>query len=148
MASGGSDAEHAQPTHRSRYRYVFTAKHHGGGPKDAAQWSVSLDEEFCVFDRADLHELIDDRGWLYGVLPDGDGKLRELGTWKQQIAEFPAAADGQPWHGYPLWPLNDLGPENRRGEKLRPSKAVFLRMEHVGLISRRDRKRLFKGDHV
>jgi hypothetical protein len=149
MASAVQDVEHPERTQRSQYRYLFTAKHHGGGPRDAARWSaqISDDDEFSVFDTADLHEVFDERGWLY-VLRGDDEKLRYLGTWSQQLAEFPAADEGQPWHGYPLWPLQELGPENRRGEKLRPSKEVFGRMEKVGLITGRERKRLYKGEHV
>ncbi len=144
------DHEHPHPTQKSQYRYLFTAKHHGGGARDAAQWSsqVSEDEEFSVFDTADLHDLSDERHWLYGVLRNGEDGLRYLGTWDQQVAEFPLANEGQPWHGYPLWPLKELGPENRRGEKMRPSKEIFRRMEQAGLITGRERKRLFKGDHV
>ena len=81
------------------------------------------------------------RGMRQGHIPD-------LGTWGQQIAEFPLARPNDPWHGYPLWPLGEEGPENRKGEKGRPSKSVFLRMEAVGLITHRERKKLYKGDHL
>lgn len=117
------DHEHPQPTRRSGFRYLFTAKHHGGGPDDAARWSpeINEDDEFRVFDDADAFEFTDDQGRLYGILRD-EGGLRDLGTWRQQIAEFPFAREGMPWHGYPLWPVSEMAPENRRGEKFRPSK--------------------------
>jgi len=144
------DHEHPHPTQRSGCRYLFTAKHHGGGPPDAAQWSSDLTEaeEFSVFDTADLHALADGRQWLYGVLPDGAGGLRDLGTWSQQVAEFPLANAGQPWHGYPLWAVSELAPQSRQGEKYRPERAVFDLMVAAGLITERQKKRLLKGDHA
>ena len=94
-------------------------------------------------------EFTDERGWLYGMRPrDGAGHIPDLGTWGQQMAEIPFARPGEPWHGYPLWPLGEEGPANRRGEKGRPSKRVFLRMEEAGLITDRERKKLYKGDHL
>jgi hypothetical protein len=93
-------------------------------------------------------ELSDKDGRLYGVLRDAEGELRDLGTWQQQVAEFPPANEGVPWHGYPIWAVNDAAPANRSGEKVRPAKTVFARMEQVGLITARQRKRLYKGDHV
>jgi hypothetical protein len=104
---------------------------------------LTPEEEFSVFDTADWHDLSDDRQWLYGVLRAEDGELRILGTWDQQVAAFPAADEGQPWHGYPLYPLNELGPTNRRGERHRPAKEVFAKMEQAGLITARQRKRLY-----
>ncbi len=136
---------HPQPTRRSSYRYLFYNKHHGYDDR-ASRWTLSQDEEFAVFDTADFHDLSDDRGWLYGVRPHIGGRIPELGTEGQQLAEFPSARDNEPWHGYPLWPLKDKGPENRRGEKRRPSRDVFQRMEDEGLLTPRDRKRLWKGN--
>ena len=66
----------------------------------------------------------------------------------QQMAEFPLPQEGEPWHGYPIWAVNGLAPENRRGEKMRPDKDVFLKMQRAGLLTERERKRLFKGDHA
>lgn len=148
--SGQQEVIHPDLTRRSQYRYMFTVKHHGGGPPDAACWSslVSQDEEFSVFDGADFHEITAEDGSLYGVLRANDEGLRYLGTWNQQLAEFPYARESVAWHGYPLYPLKGLGPENRRGDKLRPPKEVFQKMERAGLITKRERKRLFKGDHV
>jgi hypothetical protein len=94
------------------------------------------------------HELSDDAGNLYGVQPDGEGGLIYLGTWNQQIAEFPVAREGEAWHRYPVYPVSDLAPQKRRGEKHRPAKEVFDKMVRAALITRRHRKRLMKGDHV
>ncbi|OYV87281.1 MAG: hypothetical protein B7Z73_10345 [Planctomycetia bacterium 21-64-5] len=140
--------DHPTVTVRSNFRYQFTPKHHGQDP-DAAQWlpGLTLDEEFEVFNTADEHVLTDDRRWLYGIRRSGD-TLQDLGTWSQQVAAFPAARSGELWHGYPIWAVNGLAPGNRRGEKMRPEKEVFLRMERAGLLTARQRKRLFKGDHV
>lgn len=145
-----TDPEHATQTQKSKYRYIFSSKHHGGGSATDACWAKDIrrDDEFSVFDAADLHSISDDRGWLYGVLPGAEEKLRDLGTWQQQIAEFPAANANVPWHGYPLWAVNEVGPTNRANQKMRPSKEVFQKMEDAGLISARQRKRLYKGDHA
>jgi hypothetical protein len=151
MATGETSGPiHPIPTRRNGYRYLFYDKHHGRGGLDVARWLPSLgqDEEFAIFDLADFHELADDRGWLYGIRRGAEGAILDLGTWGQQVAEFPRARRDEPWHGYPLWPLKEHGPPNRRGEKHRPSKEVFSRMEAAALLTARDRKRLYKGDHL
>jgi hypothetical protein len=139
----------AEVTGRSGYRYQFTPKHHGADP-NAAQWlpSLTLAEEFAVFDTADQHELLDEAGNLYGVQPDGEGGLVYLGTWNQQMAEFPVAREGEAWHGYPLYPVSELAPQKLQGEKYRPAKEIFDKMVRAGLITNRHKKRLKKGDHV
>lgn len=144
------DHEHAQRTRRSQYRYLFNAKHHGGGTSSDACWSPQLgeNEEFAVFDTADWHDLSDERQWLYGILRNTEGALTDLGTWNQQVAEFPFASAGQVWHGYPLWAVSELAPQNRRGEKYRPAKEVLDKMKSAGLITSSQRKRLLKGDHA
>lgn len=137
-----ADPIHASRTRKSGYRYMFLAKHHGGGTSDDARWlpDLSRDQEFSVFDAADFHEVTDEaNGWLYGVLRDTDGDLVELGTWHQEMAEFPQAREGEPWHGYPIWAVNEEAPSNRASQKLRPAKAVFRRMEAAGLITSRQR---------
>ena len=146
--STGKDPMHPTPTRRSEYCYCFTGKHHGGGTSDDARWLPDLSpaDEFMVFDTADYYNISSDQGWLYGVLKTASGELRELGTWQQQIAEFPFASSGVPWHGWPLWAVNRFAPSNRADEKMRPSKAVFQQMEKAGLITAHDRKRLSKGD--
>lgn len=140
---------HPMPT-RNGKRYLFYDKHHGRGGPDAAQWlpTISHDEEFAVFETADFHELSDDRGWLYGVRVGSGGEVLDLGTRGQRMAAFPFARPDEVWHGYPLWALDEAGPANRRGEKHRPSRDVFRRMEEANLLTARDRKRLWKGVHT
>jgi hypothetical protein len=148
MATGETSGPiHPIPTQRSGHRYLFHDKHHGRGDRDAAQWlpELSADDEFAIFDTADLHDISDERNRLYGVRSSPEGGLIVLGTWGQQVAEFPFARPNERWHGYPLWPLDDGGPENRRGEKHRPSKDVLRKMEAAHLLTQRDRKRLTKG---
>lgn len=139
---------HPVTTEVRNRQYQFTPKHHGAGP-NAAQWLPSLTyaEEFAVFNVADRHELSDRREWLYGLQPLGDA-LQDLGTFEEQIAELPLAPAGQPWHGYPIWPLSKIAPAGRRGEKSRPGREVFDKMEKASLLTARQRKRLFKGEHV
>ena len=150
MATGESSGPiHPVPTRRSGFRYFFYDKHHGRDTR-AAQWLLALshDEEFAIFDAADFHELSDERGWLYGVRTGEGGQILDLGTWGQQVAEFPSARLNELWHGYPLWPLKEVGPPNRGGEKARPAKSVFQRMEDARLLSTAQKKRLYKGDHI
>jgi len=148
--SAMSDPIHPEQTRKRHYSYQFTAKHHGGGCAEDARWAedLSRDEEFSVFDEADANDVLDEAGRFFGVLRDTDGELRYLGTWQQQVAEFPRANGGTPWHGYPSWAVNDVAPNNRSSQKVRPARIVFERMERAGLITRRQRKRLYKGDHA
>lgn len=140
---------HATPTERSNYHYQFTPKHHGADTT-AAQWlpSMSLEEEFAIFDEADMRDFSDEDGRLYGVQRGSEGELQFLGTWNQQVAEYPIAREGEAWHGYTLYPLVELGPESRRGQKVRPAKEVFNKMAGAGIITRSQRRRLLKGDHA
>ena len=142
-----ADTLHSLVTQRSRLQYVFTDKHHGGGKRDDACWSVTREEEYFVFDLADGLELYDEAGRLYGALRNDEGSLRELGTKQEQIAEFTGSIGG-PWHGYPVWSLNESGASNRAAQKARTSKLVFVKMELKGLITTGQRRRLMKGDHV
>jgi hypothetical protein len=139
---------HDGETTRSGYRYHCTPKHHGQDP-NAAQWlpALTLDEEFAIFNAADEHDLSDEGGQLYGVQQQGEG-LGYIGIWHEQVAEFPFAREGEAWHGYPVYPLVDEGPEYRRGERSRPAGIVFSKMVRAGLISPSQRRRLMKGDHV
>jgi hypothetical protein len=150
MSAATENIEHFARTRRSGFRYLFTARHHGGDTT-AAMWLPSLDRdtEFSIFDLADLHDIFDDRGWLYGVLPSDDGDLRDIGTWNEQVAEFqPGTPDGDPWHGYPKWPVAEIGPPNRRKPKCRPTREVFDRMVAAGMINRIQRKQLLNGRHA
>lgn len=142
---------HDAETQRSHYRYQFTTKHHGGaGSAGEAQWQPSLElaDEFAIFELADTHEIADLRGNLYGIHRLAGGALADVGTWQQQIAKFPVARPGEPWHGYPLFPIGKAGPEELRGGRCEPEKSVFATLERTGLITKRQRKRLQKGDHA
>lgn len=69
--SVGGEPGHLHPiaTQRSSFRYFFYDKHHGRGRPEAAQWSPNLsdDEEFAIFDQADLLDLSDEHENLYGI---------------------------------------------------------------------------------
>jgi hypothetical protein len=149
MPTLATDVLHGTRTGRNDYGYRFTTKHHGGD-RTAAPWlpSLSLDEEFAIFNEADEHGLADEDGNLYGLRHDNEGDVLYLGTWNQQVAEFPHAREGEAWHGYPHYPLIELGPANRRGQRGRPARVVFALMVQAGLISERQRRRLLKGDHA
>jgi hypothetical protein len=145
-------------TARRGLSYVFTPKHHGASQNNAC-WltDLSLDEEFAIFDRADgivvqnpdedNRQVADENGNLYGYAPLPDGSLRVIGTWHQQLAEFPVQEVGA-WHGYPIWPINSDAPQNLHGQKCRPDAKVFDRMLQLGDITRGQRKRLKKGDWI
>jgi hypothetical protein len=156
MSSGGDSGPlHPVPTRRSGYRYFFYNIHHRRDAKDRvrdggpAQWlpELSHDQEFAIFDTADFHEVADEDGCLYGIRTGPGRTVLYLGTWRQQVAKFPYARPGVPWHGFPLGPLKE-GPPNRKGEKPRPSKDVFDKMEKVGLLTAQQKNRLYKGEHV
>jgi len=156
-----TDTEHAVQTRRRGLTYVFTPKHHGVD-QNASRWltGLPLDEEFAVFDRADgilvapptdNRQVADAAGNLYGyeVLNSGLQHLRELGTWHQQMAEFPAQKPGAVWHGYPIWPIDQaIALKNYMGQKCRPSVEVFDRMMLLGDLDEGQRKRLKSGDWI
>ena len=144
-----AEPEHPKRTQKSKYKYFFASKHHGGGAWDDASWEPSLSkkDEFSVFDTADSMDIFDEKGRYYGVLRKGK-KLRTLGTWHQQIAEFPKARPNIAWHGYPIWAVNRLAPENRASDKVKPSKTVFDKLEAAGMITKQEKKRLRKGAHA
>ncbi len=152
---------HPTITARRGLTYVFTPKHHGAGQNNAC-WltTMTFEEEFAIFDRADgiivpplvpdNRQVADARGNLYGYETSSNGphKLREIGTWHQQLAEFPVQAAGADWHGYPIWPISPEDPQILRGHKCRPAVEVFDRMVQLGDISIGERKRLKKGDWI
>ena len=143
------DQPHSHPTERSEFEYLFTRKHHGGDT-EAATWvpSLSLEEEFSVFNIADSHE-ISENGKYYGIGRRIGDSLQILGTCKQQMAIFPNSRPGEVWHGYPLWSIDESAPENRRKEKsMRPGKLIFQRLVRVHLLTEREKKRLMGGKHV
>jgi hypothetical protein len=149
---------HPQQTARRTLTYEFTPKHHGRNAT-ASCWltALTLVEEFEIFDRADgivvaapadNRQVADARGNLYGyeVLAGGSQHLREIGTWDQQMAEYPVQQAGTNWHGYPIWPVGPLVPQKYQGQRCRPAPEVFDRMVQIGDITSAQRKRLKKGD--
>jgi hypothetical protein len=146
VASPTADIVHPKLTWCGK-RYVFTSKHHGGD-RAASRWTLTCDEEFLVFDCADFQDIGDAKGNLFGVLLDEEGDLRSMGYWNEQIAQFPLASDGGPWHGYPCWALDEEAPSNRRSHNRRPAKEVFDKLLGKKLITEQQRKRLLKGDHA
>jgi hypothetical protein len=146
MATGGEPGHlHSVRTTRNRYAYFFDDKHHGRGGPRAAQWAedVSEEEEFAIFDRSDDLDLSDTDGNLYGLRIGPNGEILVLGTWKQQVAEFPRAHPGHPWHGYPLGPLKDTRPPH---PPVRPlPRDALQKMVDRGLLSGGQRKRLLLG---
>ncbi len=143
------DEPHDVVTSRSELSDLFTAKHHGQN-RTAAQWRVelSLADEFAVFDAADLLEITDDGGNLYGLVRDSAGICLFLGTADEQVAKFPFARPGERWHGYPAYPLRGPAVKGGVGEVGRPRPVVFARMLAARLISQRERKKLMKSDNI
>ena len=136
-------------TNRSQLRYCFYRAHHGRGTRDDSQWIEDLSEaeEFSVFDLADRHDIVDPKGHLYGVRVGPDPlTILDLGTEGEQIAKFWKTPEGQPWHGFPLWPLGNDEPPNRK--KTVAPKAALQRLEQVDLLLPDQRRRLQKGDRI
>ena len=139
---------HAAVTQLRGLQYQFTPKHHGHDPA-ASRWILpTRDAEFSVFDAANLQNICDDSGNLYGIAFVADGSVAVLGSYNEQLAEFPVARVGEPWHGYPVYPVNDAAPAGRGGQACRPAKSVFARLEAAGLISDQQRKRLAGGKFI
>jgi hypothetical protein len=138
VASPTEVIDHPTPTRRRGLLYQFTPKHHGGA-RGQATWlpDVSDADEFSIFDDADAFEIIDDNGNLYGVFCHTAEKLREIGHYKEQVAEFPVHGLTERWHGYPVWALDETGPRNRRSQKCKPAKLIFDKLRDRGLINKR-----------
>jgi len=139
-----------QRTRKRRLKYEITGKHHGGNRR-AAMWlpQVTHAEEFAIFDVADFNDIFDNAGSLYGVQPLREEQLRHIGVWNEQVAKFPRKRANEPWHGYPVWPL-EIAREGRhkKPKKLRPPKEIFERMCDAKLITERQRMRLMNGDYA
>ena len=127
-------------TNSLRNTTVPTQRPHNGSP------TLSFEDEFAVFNLADLHDVFDERGWLYGVRRLDEG-LADVGTRGEQMAEFPLSRVGA-WHGYPNWPVTLRRADSFRSEKRRPQTVVFDRLVQAGLLNLRQRKRLSKGRHA
>ena len=145
---------HDDVTERGHFRYCFTPKHHGAGLLSDSRWlrDLARSEEFQVFDMADLHELRDDDGDLYGLRisgTPGNRQLLELGDKHEQVARFWAEGSiTDPWHGHPLWPLRSKHAKNRAKQGLCPPSEVFDRMVELGILSASKAARLKARKHV
>jgi hypothetical protein len=139
---------HPVVTQRSGYQYFFYTKHHQPSNTTDAQWEPALtqDEEFTVFDLADLHDLSEPNGDLFGLHIGLGPSILVLGTGGQQVAEFPATAAGQAWHGYPLFPLAKRGRGQKRKNPI-PTDALD-KMEQVGLLTPSQISRLKRGKPI
>jgi hypothetical protein len=134
-----------KPTRRSKHRYFFYDKHHKLGDSEEAQWlpDLSQDEEFAIFDSADWHEVSNDKGDLFG-LRKKNGDVLDLGTRKEQVAKFPVTSPGQPWHGYPVGPLQ----KGRAGANPPVPLQVLAKMVDKGLLTAKQRRRLAGGKYA
>jgi len=135
-------------TERSGYRYFFYQKHHGWGGTEAAQWATDVgeEEEFGIFNQADLFDLTDHQGSLYGIRLrlDPERRVLVLGTLGQQVAKFPEARTGPHWHGFPLGPLQKNLDTPHPPERPLPRDAL-QKMVDARLLTNPERKRLLKG---
>ena len=148
--SNGQDAGkvHSEVTRSRRRQYLFHVKHHGQGGRNASQWLPALTEaeEFNVFDDGDFFDFANEHGSLYGIRHPVNGTILPLGTWKQQVAFFPVVREGEPWHGYPLYPIAENGPDRGMGQQQLPPKEVLRKIANVMALTRSQCKRLSKGD--
>jgi hypothetical protein len=130
-------------------RYLFTTKHHGGpGSAGQCQWLPELEfrAEFWIFDQADVYQLLDDKGRLFGMLKTPTSKCKTNGTQDEQIAVFYPPNSGNEWHGNPSYPLS--GVHSRSGEYGKPKKMVFDKMIAVELLTEEQASRLKRGRHI
>lgn len=147
MAGGGMvGTEHSDRTRRRNLRYFFYVKHHRAeSSRDAAQWCVSHDDEFSIFDEANHEDLSNAKGDLYGMLRRPNGFFEVIGTRGEQLAEFPVTPLDQAWHGYPLWPLNR---HEEGGRKARPSVDALEKMVVAAVLSEKQKSRLARGKTI
>ena len=141
---------HPRRSERSHHQYFFYDKHHKAGYSEDAQWlpEMTHDEEFAVFDLADLHEISNEKGNLYGLhLSPERRKILMLGTREEQVAEFPLPQGDHPWHGYPAWPIMRLDRDKKERKYPAPRDALE-KMKDEGLITENQRKRLASGKHA
>jgi hypothetical protein len=145
MSNGTLGPLHPAATQRSGYQYFFYTKHHRSGKSPYAQWDPGLtkDEEFAVFDLADLHDLADQNGHLFGVHIGPGKKPLELGTRGEFVAEFRFTAPGHAWHGYPLFPIAKHGQDRKRRTPI--PRATLDKMVAAGLLKRAHASQLKKG---
>lgn len=127
--------------------YFFYDKHHLPSNVGDAQWLPRLlpAEEFGVFELANQHDLSDDGRNLFG-LRIREGLVLELGMFGEQVAKFPFVSGNKPWHGFPHWPLATDG--GAAGRIYPPPRQALKKMEAVGLITSKQRRRIESGKHV
>ncbi len=152
MSVGGEPGHlHPTPTERSGYRYFFYDKHHGRGGPDVARWLPELtdDDEFAIFNQADLMDFSDGHGNLYGMRFGAapNRRVLKLGTLRQQVAKFPRSHPGASWHGFPLGPLEgDFDPPHPPIRAL--PRDALNKMVESGLLDAIQRSRLLRGKTV
>jgi hypothetical protein len=136
MASGDDPCPEHRELTRSGFRYCFYMAHHGRGTPDDSQWAedVSRDEEFAIFDESDEHELSDSKGHYYGLRRSPEGDTLDLGTKREQIAKFWDPVKNQPAHGFPMWPVHDGAPDNRKKQSI-PLEVLKKMLEQKLLLS-------------
>jgi hypothetical protein len=140
---------HPRTTQRSNHQYFFYDKHHRADYSEDAQWlpDMTHDQEFAVFDLADFHDLSNAKGDLDGLRLSPERSVAYLGTRNEQVAEFPIAQSGHPWHGYPCWPITRLN-RDKRELKYSAPKVALEKMKQAGLLTENQRKRLVRGKHL
>lgn len=143
MANG---PDHLFPfvTQNRQRTYLFYSKHHkAGSNSEWRQWAKKLTdpEEFRVFDIGDFHQLdVTPGGGMYAVFPDANNNLRVIGEDGEQLAYFPQAADGSPWHGYPV----NLAEDN----DYKVPRALWKKMFGLQLLDKTKIGRINKGHHA
>jgi hypothetical protein len=117
---------------------------------DELRWSpaVSAVEEDAVFWVARSHDISDGEGRVYGVLRSAGGVIHDLGVWHQQFAMFSQNRPDLPWAGHPVWPLHQEVLAGRLPQRALPPIEPLHKMNRVGLLTTRERKRLARGNHV
>lgn len=114
--------------------YLVYNEHRNGGWR--SQWSITVQEELSVFDRAELGAWGED-GSLWGLHLDGAQLLR-LGTEGEFIARFRRTDPAVPWHGYPAQP------STQHRQDFPPDQVVNMWVD-MGLLSRPRQRRLQQG---
>lgn len=139
---------HPVPTKKSKYRYFFYVKHHAAEDHENSQWAnVTPEEEFSIFDSADENDIFVETGSdrnYFGILVNLNSlRVQTIGTKGQQVAKFPHSRSNTPWHGFPLFPIdNDSSRKN-----IVPREAID-RMVEVGMITAQKASRLKGGKRI
>ena len=120
-----------------------------GALVDAWRGELTDNEEFAIFEHADLLELSDERGNLYGMRigPAPHREVRDVGTHRQQVAKFPFSRREAPWHGFPLGPMEKDYDPPRPPRRALPRDAL-TKMVASGLLNMAQLKRLVNGRNI